>query len=77
MKSRKESQDLAARRNSQSDELRLNGANEDAEAFKCLPDVEENDFDEAELVDDDRWDVFILDDEGEELPEYGDFWFPE
>jgi hypothetical protein len=27
-------------------------------------------------LDDGRWDIFLLDD-GDPLPEYGDFWFPD
>jgi hypothetical protein len=41
---------------------------------------EPSDLDSFGLVDiDDRhWDVFILDDDdGEELPDYGDFWMPD
>ena len=37
-------------------------------------DVDESDLEDA---DDGRWDAFILDDDGEPLPEYGDFWFPD
>jgi hypothetical protein len=43
-------------------------------------DSDEDDPDEAELrqADDGLWDAFILDDdEGDPLPEYGDFWFPD
>ena len=43
-------------------------------------DSDEDDPDEAELrqADDGLWDGFILDDdEGDPLPEYGDFWFPD
>ncbi len=41
--------------------------------------ADENDLDESDLqdADDDRWDVFILDDDGDPLPDYGDFWFPD
>ena len=39
----------------------------------------DDEFDESNIedVDDGRWDAFILDDDGEPLPEYGDFWFPD
>jgi hypothetical protein len=42
-------------------------------------DADDGDFDESDLqdADDDRWDVFILDNDGEPLPDYGDFWFPD
>ena len=41
--------------------------------------TDESDLDESELQDSDdsRWDVFVLDDDGDPLPEYGDFWFPD
>jgi hypothetical protein len=41
--------------------------------------TDEEDLDESHLedADDGRWDAFILDDDGEPLPEYGDFWFPD
>ncbi len=41
---------------------------------------ESSDLDEfdPQNCDDDRWDVFILDDDDcEPLPEYGDFWLPD
>ena len=40
---------------------------------------EATDMDEGALEDfnDGCWDAFILDDDGEPLPEYGDFWFPD
>lgn len=41
---------------------------------------ESSELDEADLSDpiDDRWDVFILDDdECDPLPDYGDFWMPD
>jgi hypothetical protein len=47
--------------------------------IETLTDSEDDDeFDESDLevVDDDRWDVFILDGD-EPLPDYGDFWFPD
>jgi hypothetical protein len=40
-------------------------------------DADEDDLDESQLEEDDRWDAFILDDDGDPLPEYGDFWFPD
>ena len=52
---------------------------EEAEEVETLPEADEDDLDESNLedADDDRWDVFIFDDESEPLPEYGDFWFPD
>jgi hypothetical protein len=40
---------------------------------------ESSDLDESDLGDtDDRWDVFILDDDDcDPLPDYGDFWLPD
>ena len=63
----------------------LEGRQRDTEPDDCTrrsPDEEteadESELDECDLDDDDgRWDVFILDDDGEPLPEYGDFWFPD
>jgi len=53
-----------------------------AEAEAADPDLDsgdDDDPDEADLhhTDDRLWDVFILDDDGEPLPDYGDFWFPD
>ena len=50
-----------------------------AEGVKISPETDEDDLDESNLedADDDRWDVFIFDDESDPLPEYGDFWFPD
>ena len=52
---------------------------EETEPIEASPETDETDVDECdpEDVDDDRWDVFILDDDGEPLPESGDFWFPD
>ena len=43
------------------------------------PEDDECDLDEpeAEDADDDRWDVFLLDDDGELIPERSDFWIPD
>jgi hypothetical protein len=43
------------------------------------PEADEDELDESNLqdADDDRWDVFIFDDECDPLPDYGDFWFPD
>lgn len=40
---------------------------------------ESSDLDESEMgnTDDDRWEVFILDDDCDPLPDYGDFWLPD
>ena len=53
--------------------------NEDTEGLENSPEANEVELDESNLddADDNRWDTFILDDEGEPLPEYGDFWFPD
>jgi hypothetical protein len=41
-------------------------------------DLEDSDLDsDLDSGDDDRWDVFILDDDNDPLPDYGDFWFPD
>jgi hypothetical protein len=50
---------------------------DETDTLETSPEADENDLDESDLGDDDRWDVFILDDEGDPLPEYGDFWFPD
>ena len=52
---------------------------EETEELETSPEADEDDLDESDLedADDDRWDVFILDDDGDPLPEYGDFWFPD
>jgi hypothetical protein len=46
-----------------------------------VPELEEpSDLDSYDLVDidDKHWDVFIVDDdEGDALPDYGDFWMPD
>jgi hypothetical protein len=54
-------------------------ADEETEELKSTPESDKGDLDECdvEVVDDDRWDVFILDDDDDPLPEYGDFWFPD
>ena len=51
----------------------------EAEDVETSPEADEDDLDESNLddADDDRWDAFILDDDGDPLPEYGDFWFPD
>jgi hypothetical protein len=38
-----------------------------------------SDLDDSDLqnTDDELWDVFILDDDTDALPDYGDFWFPD
>jgi hypothetical protein len=52
---------------------------EEIDAFETSPEADDDDLDENNLEDpdDDRWDAFILDDDGDPLPEYGDFWFPD
>jgi hypothetical protein len=52
---------------------------EETEAFDASLETDEEDLDESHLedADDGRWDAFVLDDDGEPLPEYGDFWFPD
>ena len=58
---------------------------EEAEAenhadIESPPDADEfGDLDEpdTENIDDDRWDVFLFDDDSDPLPDYGDFWFPD
>jgi hypothetical protein len=72
MTSPNRSEELEGRRkDTEPDDYTWESPDEDAEA-------DENELDECDLDDDDgRWDVFILDDDGETLPEYGDFWFPD
>jgi hypothetical protein len=73
----------AMRPHTSSDELK--GRQEDAqpdeatEELETLPEADEDNLDESHLedADDGRWDAFILDDDGDPLPEYGDFWFPD
>lgn len=70
---------------SRKDGRELDGRQKDArpdektETFESAPDVDEGDLDESDLedIDDACWDVFVLDDDGEPPPEYGDFWFPD
>src|SRR3954468_1151820 len=52
---------------------------EQTDEVETAPEVHEDELDESNVdnADDDRWDAFILDDDGEPLPEYGDFWFPD
>ena len=73
MKSSNESQELQTRKHDYSPDDSTHPLAE--EEFKA----DESDLDESELqeVDDGQWDVFILDDDGDPLPEYGDFWFPD
>ena len=54
-------------------------ADQETEGLGSTRESDEGDPDECDLevVDDDRWDVFILDDDGDPLPEYGDFRFPD
>jgi hypothetical protein len=73
MKPPKESQKLKAPQHGDPpDDCTHQSPDEETEA-------DESDFDEFELQDSDdsRWDVFVLDDDGDPLPEYGDFWFPD
>jgi len=73
MKPPKESQELKARhQDDPPDDCSHPSEVEEIEA-------DEGDLDEPEqeTADDGRWDVFILDDDGDPLPEYGDFWFPD
>ncbi len=38
---------------------------------------DDSELDDPEQEDDDRWDVFLLDDNGELIPERSDFWIPD
>jgi hypothetical protein len=72
MRPPKESQELEVRqKDAQPDE--------DVEGLETSPETDEDELDESNLedADDGRWDAFILDDDGDPLPEYGDFWFPD
>ena len=72
MRPPKESQELEVRqKDAQSDEV--------VEGLETSPETDEDELDESNLedADDGRWDAFILDDDGDPLPEYGDFWFPD
>ena len=79
MRPPKESQKLDARQNAGPDYTTRNCANGETDEVEIGSDADENDLDESDLLDadDDRWDVFILDDDGDPLPDYGDFWFPD
>jgi hypothetical protein len=70
MRSRTRSEELEGRQND-------TRPDEETEELETSAETDEGELDESELEDDDRWDVFILDDDGEPLPEYGDFWFPD
>jgi hypothetical protein len=54
-------------------------ARDETEPAELDPDSDDDDPHETELqrTDDRLWDVFILDDDVEPLPDYGDFWFPD
>ncbi len=54
-------------------------SDERTEELETASETDDTEPDECDLkdVDDGRWDAFILDDDGEPLPEYGDFWFPD
>jgi hypothetical protein len=73
----------AMRPHTNSDELegRQEGTqpDEETEELNSSLETDEDDLDESQLedADDGRWDAFILDDDGDPLPEYGDFWFPD
>jgi hypothetical protein len=73
----------AMRPSTSSDELEVRPKDarpdEETEELETLPEPDEDSLDESNLEDaiDGRWDAFILDDDGEPLPEYGDFWFPD
>jgi hypothetical protein len=73
----------AMKSNAHSDELKGRQKDtqpdEETEELETSPEADESELDETDLedADDDRWEVFILDDDGEPLPEYGDFWFPD
>ena len=79
MKLFKENQEPAARKSSGPIDATRNCANGETDEVETRSDADENDLDESDLLDadDDRWDVFILDDDGDPLPDYGDFWFPD
>ena len=51
---------------------------EETERLEATREADDDELDESNIedADDGRWDAFILDDDGEPLPEYGDFWFP-
>jgi hypothetical protein len=43
-----------------------------------LDEPDTSDLDEANEANDDRWEVFLLDDDDcEPLPDFGDFWMPD
>ena len=56
---------------------------DDTGAPETVEESDESDLDDSDLdsdldtAEDDRWDVFILDDDNDPLPDYGDFWFPD
>ena len=55
-------------------------ADRPATHLETEPESDEDDdseLDDAEAEDDDRWDVFLLDDNGELIPERSDFWIPD
>jgi hypothetical protein len=72
MKSRTDSDDPDGRQTDIQPDEPTDGLENSAE-------TDEDELDESNIedADDARWDTFILDDDGDPLPEYGDFWFPD
>jgi hypothetical protein len=79
MRSPKDSGKVETREISRADDAGGNQANDETDEIETEPDPNEYELDESNLTDtdDDRWDVFILDDDSDPLPDYGDFWFPD
>jgi len=79
MRSPQRSEKPDARQNAGEDDFTRKAANVGTDDVETRPEADDSDLEESELsdVDDDRWDAFILDDDGDPLPDYGDFWFPD
>jgi hypothetical protein len=79
MKSKPETRSQAARQIPDDDANMRKPPDGDTEPDE-MPDDDLSDLDDCAVAvaDDDRWEVFLLDDdETDPLPEYGDFWFPD
>src|SRR6187549_455049 len=50
---------------------------DNGEAIEVPAELEDDELDAIQLREDVFRDAFIFDDDGEPLPDYGDFWFPD
>jgi hypothetical protein len=78
MKSQTGKQD-ARRHDSRPDEFPNDSPDDLTDTPDAQEELDESELDERDLeaAHDELWEVFILDDDGEPFPDYGDFWFPD